>query len=77
MGLPPGLAFEDPDLTVGRPAVVVASGYFPGLCVDEVDGLERVTGTTITVNKFDWRISRVLRAADDGGTVLLLLTDPT
>jgi hypothetical protein len=75
-GLPPDVAFEDPDVTSGQPAVVVAADYFPRIGVDRVEGIEGVAGTEIRVGDHMWRISRVLRAAPDGGTVLLLLTHP-
>jgi hypothetical protein len=77
LGLPPGMAFEDPELSVGRPAVVVAAGYFPRIGVDRDSGLEGVAGTNITVDGHVWRISRVMPASEDGGDVLLLLTKAT
>lgn len=76
LGLPPGTAFEDPDLMDGQPALVVASGHFPDIGVDEAKGLDRIRGTTITVGEFDWMIARAMRATEDGKEILLLLTDP-
>lgn len=75
-GLPPGMAFEDPDLMAGRPVVVVASGYFPDIGVDEVRGLNGIQGTEIAVGDYAYRIDRAMEADEDGGTILLLLTDP-
>ena len=77
LGLPPGLAFEVPDLSAGQPALVVAAGYFPRIGVDEAEGLEGVTGTNIVVGDYEWRIARALRATEDGGEILLMLTHPT
>ncbi len=75
-GIPPDTVFEGPDLAAGRPAVVVASGYFPGIGVDEVAGLEGVAGTNIVVGDYDWRIAAAARASEDGAEVLLMLTHP-
>lgn len=76
MGLPPGMAFEDPDLMDGKPAVVVASGYFPDIGVDEVDGLTGIRGTNIVVGDYEWMISRAMKVSEDGGEILVLLTHP-
>ena len=76
-GLPPGLAFEDPELTVGKPSVVVAAGHFPGIGVDDVNGQQRVTATNIDVDGHEWRIARVLQGDEDGGTIVLMLTHPS
>lgn len=75
-GIPPGMAFQDPDVIDGRPVVVVAAGYFPCIGVDRVHGQEETAGTDITVGDYVWRISQTIPAADDGGTVAVLLTHP-
>lgn len=76
-GLPPGLAFGDPEMSGGRPSVVVAAGYFPMIGVDRVDGIDGIVGTEIQVGDHVWRISRAMRASEDGGDILLMLTDPS
>lgn len=76
LGLPPGMAFEEPDLMAGTPALVVAAGYFPKICVDEVASLDEIRGTKIRVGDYVWLIDRAMEADEDGGTILLLLTDP-
>jgi hypothetical protein len=70
------MAFEDPEMSVGRPSVVVAAGYFPGIGVDRVDGLTGIVGTLITVGDYVWRISRAMKATEDGMEILVMLTDP-
>lgn len=75
-GLPAGMAFADPELLVGRPSVVVASCYFPGIGVDEVDGLDGIVDTEITVGDHVYAIARAERVSEDGGEIFLLLTDP-
>lgn len=74
--LPPHMAFEDPDLASGKPSVVVAAGYFPRIGVDRVEGLTGIRGTDIQVGDHVWRISRALKASEDGKMILLVLTHP-
>lgn len=75
-GLPPDMAFEDPDVASGQPSVVVAAGHFPYIGVDRVEGNSGIVGTEITVGDYVWRISRAMKVSADGGEILLLLTDP-
>lgn len=76
-GLPPNMALEDPDLASGQPSVVVAAGYFPLIGVDRVEGNTGIVGTEILVGDYVWRISRAMKVSEDGGEILLMLTDPS
>lgn len=75
-GLPPGMVFDGPEVTVGQPAVVVAAGHFPDIGLCEVQGIQNVRGSLITVGDYVWMISGLHRASEDGAEVLLMLTDP-
>lgn len=75
-GLPAGMAFEDPEMMMGKPSVVVAAGYFPSIGVDEVDGLDGIVDTEISVGDHVYAIARAMAVSEDGGEILLLLTDP-
>lgn len=74
--LPPELAFQEPSLVGGKPVAVVAACYFPDIGVSKYDGQRNVNGTNIVVDDALHRISEVRRLSDDGGVVVLMLTDP-
>lgn len=62
----------DPGVVASRPSVVVASGFFPGMGLDDGAGEATGVGEDITVGEYVWTISGMEPGLQVGEIRLLL-----
>lgn len=65
---------EDVAVVVSEPSVVVASEYFPGVCLDSTAGTVQGVNEKITVKSVDWYI-RAIEPAEAPGEIRLMLSN--
>lgn len=65
---------QGPGAIASEPSVVVASGYFPSICIDEGSGEVTGIGERIAVGDFDWFV-RGIEPGEAPGEIRLLLSN--